>query len=87
MKRSGTMRNIPVLRALVPEVMTLSYVIGTPLSYLVLLPRLRILWDCLGIRVGVGVVVGVLCTPWDKVNTCWQEDKQYTLFITCFKGE
>ena len=68
MRRSGTMRNIPVLRALVPEVMTLSYVIGTPLSYLVLLPRLRILWDCLGIRVGVGVVVGVLCTPWDKVN-------------------
>ena len=63
------MRNIPVLRALVPEVMTLSYVIGTPLSYLVLLPRLRILWDCLGIRVGVRVVVvGVLCTPWDKVN-------------------
>ena len=58
----------PRLRALVPEVMTLSYVIGTPLSYLVLLPRLRILWDCLGIRVGVGVVVGVLCTPWDKVN-------------------
>ena len=63
------MRNIPVLRALVPKVMTLSYVIGTPLSYLVLLPRLRILWDCLGIRVGVRVVVvGVLCTPWDKVN-------------------
>ena len=69
MRRSGTMRNIPVLRALVPEVMTLSYVIGTPLPYLVLLPRLRILWDCLGIRVGVRVVVvGVLCTPWDKVN-------------------
>ncbi|XXG53484.1 hypothetical protein AAC387_Pa03g1568 [Persea americana] len=69
MRRSGTMRNIPVLRALVPEVMTLSYVIGTPLPYLVLLPRLRILWDCLGIRVSVRVVVvGVLCTPWDKVN-------------------
>ena len=55
-----------MLRALVPEVMTLSYVIGTPLSYLVLLPRLRILWDCLGIRVGVRVVIGVLCTPWNK---------------------
>ena len=31
-------------------------------------------------------VVGVLCTSWNRGSIiCWQEDKQYTLFITCFK--